>query len=253
MVTQEAQQVIERLTGRGERSMTTFWIIAGVMALLAVVLLLVPILIKSKDTTVTFPKPWLIGLLVVALPALAILTYKTLGNPQAIEHPSPPPSMQMPAGHPAADVMNMDLSQLADKLAMKLKSQPDNAEGWALLARTYVQLKRHADAVAAFEKSASLLSKDPSLMADYADALAISQGGKFDEKAESLVDKALALDPAHIKALMLKATIEFNRKNYPVAIKSWEKLLTVQGLDAETTKEAQGSIEESRRLMSAGK
>ncbi len=232
--------------------MTTFWIIAALMAMLAVALMLVPIL-KSKDITVTFPKPWLIGLLVVALPALAILTYKMLGNPQAIEHPSAPASMQMPAGHPSADVMNMDLSQLAEKLAMKLKNQPDNAEGWALLARTYVQLKRHADAVAAFEKSASLLSKDPSLMADYADALAMSQGGKFDEKAESLVDKALALDPAHAKALMLKATIEFNRKNYPAAIKNWEKLLTVQGLNAETTKEAQGSIKESRRLLSAGK
>jgi cytochrome c-type biogenesis protein CcmH len=90
-------------------------------------------------------------------------------------------------------------------------------------------------------------------MADYADALAMSQGGKFDGKAEALVDKALVLDPMHVKALMLKATIEFNRKNYPAAIKNWEKLLTVQGLDAETTKEAQGSIEESRRMMSVGK
>jgi cytochrome c-type biogenesis protein CcmH len=232
--------------------MTIFWIIAGVMVFLAMALLLVP-LIKSKGTAIALPKPWLIGVLVVAVPALAILTYKLLGNPQAIEHPSAPPSMQMPAGHPSADVMNMDLSQLAEKLAMKLKNQPDNADGWALLARTYVQLKRHADAVAAFEKSASLLPKDPHLMADYADALAMSQGGKFDEKSEGLVDKALALDPAHAKALMLKATIEFNRKNYPAAIKHWEKLLSVQGLDAETTKQAQGSIEESRRLMAAGK
>jgi cytochrome c-type biogenesis protein CcmH len=252
IVTQEAKPAIERLAGRGERSMTTFWIIAGVMALLAMALLLAPML-KSKGPAVTLPKPWLIGLLVVALPALAFLTYNILGNPQAIEHPSSPPSMQMPAGHPSAEVMNMDLSQLADKLAMKLKNQPDNAEGWALLARTYVQLKRHNDAVAAFEKSASLLPKDPHLMADYADALAMSQGGKFDGKAESLVDKALVLDPMHVKALMLKATIEFNRKNYTAAIKNWEKLLTVPGLDAETTKEARGSIEESQRLMSAGK
>jgi cytochrome c-type biogenesis protein CcmH len=232
--------------------MTTFWIIAGVMTLLAVALLLVP-LFKSRGAAMTLPKPWLIGLVVVALPALAVLIYKALGNPQAIEHPSAPPPMQMPADHPSANVMNMDLGQLAEKLAMKLKSQPDNADGWALLARTYVQLKRYSDAVPAFEKSASLLPKDPHLMADYADALAMSQGGKFDEKSESLIDKALALDPLHVKALMLKATLEFNRKNYPAAIKNWEKLLTVQGLDAETTKEARGSIEESQRLMSAGK
>lgn len=232
--------------------MTTFWIIVGAMTLLAMALLLAPLL-KSKGSALTLLQPWLVGLLVVALPVLAFLTYKMLGNPQAIEHLSSPPSTQMPAGHPPADLMNMDLSQLAGKLATKLKNQPDNADGWALLARTYVQLKRHTDAVAAFENAAPLLPKDPQLMADYADALAMSQGGKFDEKAESLVDKALALDPAHAKALMLKATIEFNRKNYPAAIKNWEKLLAVHGLDAETAKEAQGSIAESRRLISVGK
>jgi len=77
--------------------------------------------------------------------------------------------------------------------------------------------------------------------------------GGFDKKSESLVDQALAVDPNHVKALMLKATINFNRKDYQQAIANWEKLLAVPGLDAERTKEARGSIEEARRMMSAGK
>jgi len=51
--------------------------------------------------------------------------------------------------------MNMDLSKLADRLAEKLKDNPNNADGWALLARTYVELKRHKDAVPAFEKASA--------------------------------------------------------------------------------------------------
>jgi cytochrome c-type biogenesis protein CcmH len=149
--------------------------------------------------------------------------------------------------------MNMDLGKLADKLAEKLKANPENAEGWALLARTYVELKRHKESLPAFEKASALIPKDPNLMADYADALAVSNSNQLDKKAEDLVDQALAINPMHVKALMLKATIEFNRKNYQQAIVNWEKLLTVSGLDAETTKQVRGNIEEARRMMSLAK
>ena len=57
----------------------------------------------------------------------------------------------------------------------------------------------------------------------------------------------------HIKALMLKATIEFDRKNYQQAITIMEKLLTVPGLDAGITKGVRESIEEARRMIDTGK
>jgi cytochrome c-type biogenesis protein CcmH/NrfG len=81
----------------------------------------------------------------------------------------------------------------------------------------------------------------------------MSNDGKFDSKSVELVDRALALSPSHPKALMLKATIEFNSQRYGEAIKSWEKLLMVSGLDATTQKETRGSIVEARRLMAASK
>jgi cytochrome c-type biogenesis protein CcmH len=227
-----------------------FWILVGVMSVLALAFVLVPIVKPGIGR-----KPLLIAGLAIGVPLIAVLAYQKLGTPTAATQPAmpvPPPGA-MPPGHPANAMMNMDLGQLADKLAEKLKANPENADGWALLARTYVQVKRYKEAVPAFEKAAALLPKDPHLMADYADALAMNSDGKFDAKSEALVDKALALDPVHVKALMLKATMEFNRKNYSKAIESWEKILTVPGLDAESTKEARGSIEEARRMINAGK
>jgi cytochrome c-type biogenesis protein CcmH len=226
-----------------------FWILIGLMTILALAFVLLPIFKPEMGR-----KPLLIVGLVVGLPLLAVLGYQKLGAPKAATQSA---SMGMgPAGlptdHPSAKVMNMDLGQLADKLAEKLKASPDNPDGWALLARTYVEVKRYKDALPAFEKASAMLPKDPNLLADYADTLAMNNGG-FDAKSEALVDQALALDPGHVKALMLKATISFNRKEYPKAIAAWEKILTVPGLDAERTKEARGSIQEARRLMSAGK
>lgn len=228
-----------------------FWILVAVMSALALAFVLLPIIKPGVGR-----KPLLIIALVVGVPLAAVVGYQKLGTPTAATAPAMPmPPMQagaMPGGHPDKKVMNMDLGQLADRLAAKLKSNPDNPEGWALLARTYVEVKRYKESIPAFEKASTLIPKDPQLLADYADALAMSHGG-FDKQSEALVDQALAIDPGHVKALMLKATVSFNRKDYQAAIKAWEKILTTPGLDAERTKQARGSIDEARRLMSAGK
>jgi cytochrome c-type biogenesis protein CcmH len=237
-----------------------FWILVGVMSIVAVSFVVLPIVKPNVGK-----KPIFIASLAVLVPLIAIFLYQKNGSPSVSNELAMPqtaiPSVMpgnmngaMPSDHPTvgAGVMNMDLDKLADKLAEKLKANPDNSEGWALLARTYVELKKHKESLPAFEHAASLLPKDPSLMADYADALAMSNQGKFANKSEELVDQALKLDPMHVKALMLKATIAFNRKDYVVAIDNWKKLLTVQGLDAETTKQATGSIEEAQHMMKTG-
>ena len=193
--------------------------------------------------------PLLLGWLVAALPLMAVSFYPGTATL------SSRPVMLMPAvrtgGMPApkAAVMQMDLGKLAEQLAAKLQANPANGDGWALLARTYVELKRHADAVPAFDKAVALLPRDSHLLADYADALAISQGGHFDKKCVSLLEQALQLDPMNVKALMLKASKAFNEKDYPAAIASWEKILTAPNLTAEAKMEATGSIAEARRLM----
>jgi len=228
-----------------------FWILVGLMSLLALAFVVIPVVKPG-----TKRKPLLIIGLVTCLPIAAVLVYQQLGTPTAATQPAtqmPPMPAGMPEGHPSTNTMNMDLGKLADKLAEKLKANPENAEGWALLARTYVALKRPEESLAAFEKASAMTFRDPSLMVDYADALAMSNNNQFDKKAEDLIDQALAIDPMHVKALMLKATMEFNRNNYQQAIASWEKLLTVSGLDAEIAKQARGNIEEARRMIDTGK
>ena len=225
-----------------------FWILVGLMSLLALAFVVIPVVKPG-----TKRKPLLIAGLVICLPITAVFVYQQLGTPTAATQPAMQIPAGMPEGHPSTNAMNMDLGKLADKLAEKLKANPESAEGWALLARTYVALNRPAESLAAFEKALALAPKDPNLMADYADVSAMNNNNQFDKKAEDLVDQALTIDPMHVKALMLKATIEFDRKNYQQAIANWEKLLTVSGLDAETTKQVRGNIEEAHRMIDTGK
>jgi len=229
--------------------MMLFWSIAAAMALLALAFLLVPVLRPRAEAgfTASKPRPWLALALALVLPLAAFLIYQQQGSPLAILHAGMP-QMQAGADHPTD---NREINQIADQLAAKLEAKPDNAEGWILLAHTYVALKRPADALAALEKATARLPDNPDLLADYADVLAISNDSKLEGKPEALIDKALALNPLHAKALALKGTLEFDRQNYAAAIAAWEKMLTAPELDAELATTMRANIEEARRLLSA--
>jgi cytochrome c-type biogenesis protein CcmH len=67
-----------------------------------------------------------------------------------------------------------EISVMTEKLATRLKNKPDDAQGWAMLARSYGVLGKHPEALVAYEKALALLPKDPVLLADYAEALALA-------------------------------------------------------------------------------
>jgi cytochrome c-type biogenesis protein CcmH len=67
-----------------------------------------------------------------------------------------------------------DISVMAEKLATRLKSQPGDAQGWALLARSHSVLGKPLEAVKAYEKAIALIPNDAVLMADYAEAVKLA-------------------------------------------------------------------------------
>jgi len=106
------------------------------------------------------------------------------------------------------------ITAMVDGLASKLKADPGNAEGWAMLARTYATLSRFEEATAAYRKALALRTDDAQLHADFADALAVTQGRKLQGEPAELVAKALKLDPNNFKALSLSGTIAFEKQDY---------------------------------------
>jgi cytochrome c-type biogenesis protein CcmH len=188
------------------------------------------------------------------VPILAGLIYWKAGSPDAVSVSTPATTMP-PAGmgstQPMGEAHEMgDLGAMAQKLAAKLEKSPENADGWALLAHTYVELKQHKDAVSAFEKAVNLISNDPQLFADYADALAVTNNSKFDAKSIELVDQALKIDPNHPKALLLAGTIAFNQADYTKAIGMWERLQPlISKEDTTLMKHVAGNIAEAKALI----
>jgi cytochrome c-type biogenesis protein CcmH len=117
-----------------------------------------------------------------------------------------------------------------------------------MLARSYYVMQRIPEAVAAYAKAVEMTKDNADLYADYADALAMSQGRNLEGKPLELVNQALKLDPAHPKALAMAGTEAFYRKDYPAAIAFWEKLLPLLPAESEMAKSIEGGIAEARDL-----
>lgn len=141
-----------------------------------------------------------------------------------------------------------DIASLLGPLEAKLKQNPNDGNGWALLARSYVEIGQHASSFDSFDNAIKLIQNEPQLLADYADAIAVVNGHKFNGKSDALIQKVLSLDPNHEKGLLLAGTSAFNHRDYKNAIVHWRHLLALLPTDSTLTAEVIASIAEANRL-----
>lgn len=149
------------------------------------------------------------------------------------------------AAHPTD---NAQISAMVDKLAERLKAQPNDADGWSMLGRTYSVLGRHEDALKAYQKAMNLRKDDATLVADYADSLAVNNNRTLDGEPMKYVERALKLDPLNLKALFLAGTHAFDKKDYAGAVKFWEKAAKSAPPENAFVQQIQPALAEARQL-----
>ncbi|HEY6241712.1 MAG TPA: c-type cytochrome biogenesis protein CcmI [Burkholderiales bacterium] len=177
----------------------------------------------------------------LAVPICALAIYLTVGSPRAV---TPQPAEEAnPHG-----VSAQQFEVMASRLAARLKDNPGDPEGWAMLGRSYAVLGRFAEAREAYAKAAALAPRDAQLLADYADALAMAQGKTLRGEPEKVILRALAIDPNNVKALLLAGTAAFNRNDPSAAIRYWERVLELLPAESDMIQRVQASIAEARSL-----
>jgi len=140
------------------------------------------------------------------------------------------------------------IGSMIDKLAAKLKANPQDATGWAMLARSYGALGRSTGAVDAYAIAEKLSPNDAGLLVDYADALAVKNDRKLVGEPMKLIERALKLDPVNVKGLAMAGTDAFERKDYRNAIKLWDSMIEAGGGDNMFAKQIQPRLVEARQL-----
>lgn len=176
------------------------------------------------------PSPLLAALLLAVLPSAAILLYLHLGNPVALWRADDLPA----ASGSEHQLSGAQVEGMVNQLAQRLREAPGDAQGWAMLARSYSVLERHADAAAAYARAVELAPDVAALRSDYADVLATLNGGVLDDAPMAQVRQALALDPDDPKGLALAASAAAARGDKAAAIGHWEHLYRLLPADSQT-------------------
>jgi cytochrome c-type biogenesis protein CcmH len=181
---------------------------------------------------------------------VVVAGYAWLGTPAGVDTVGTP-SRTVASGDGQASPHALSPEQIEsmiDRLAARLKDNPDDVEGWVMLARSQAVSGRHAESVPAFRKAVALRGDDPTLLADFADALAVAQGGRIEGEALTVIEHALKIDPDNVKALALAGTAAFDRKDYAGAIRHWERLVARAPADNPLVERMKDGLDEARRL-----
>jgi len=177
--------------------------------------------------------PWAAG---VAIPLLAVGVYFVVGSPRMIERE---------AEHM---VTAKQVEAMVARLAARLRENPNDIDGWRLLGRSYSALQRFPEAADAYARAATMAPRDPQLLADFADALAMARGQSLQGEPEKLVLRALEIDPKNLKALALAGTAAFERKDFQRAADTWKRMLDVVPAGGEDARAIQANIDEALAL-----
>ncbi len=176
----------------------------------------------------------------LGVPICALAVYVAVGNPRSLA----PHADEGAAPH---GLSAQQFEALVSRLAARLKDNPEDAEGWMMLGRSYAILGRFPDAARAYSNAAARKPRDAQLLADYADALAMAQG-RLQGEPEKIIARALAIDPQNVKALLLAGTAAFNRNDYAGAARHWERVLDAVPGESEMAQRLRASITEARTL-----
>lgn len=213
------------------------------------------------------PSRRLLAGLAVLVVGVAVVGYAFTGKPSmtglAAASKPPPVEAAALAADPSAsasagangDPRQSGLQQIAamvDSLAARMKDRPDDGEGWTMLARSYTVLGRFDEAVPAYAKASALQPANAGLLADYADAVAAQKGSVGNLESLALIDRALAADPKHPKALALAGTAAYDRGDFAGAVARWQKIADALPAGSELLVQVQASIAEARERMGGG-
>lgn len=147
--------------------------------------------------------------------------YAWLGSPSL---PDMPYASRHSASAMAKNGQHTDIKDAAAKLRAKLQTDPKNAEGWLLYARTESMLGNWGTARDAYNRAMALGQNGPSVLAGYGEMLVLSQQGIVPPAAVNVFDQVLKVDPKNPVARYYTALADGQSGQVKKAIAGWMSL-----------------------------
>jgi cytochrome c-type biogenesis protein CcmH len=165
---------------------------------------------------------WLVaaGVLAIAVPAVAGGLYWLNNSTMA----SGLARMSIGDGPPPVANVPPMVMAMVGRLEERLRENPNDADGWARLGRSYMVLERRGDALAAYKKAYELTPGNPQVIAEYAWLVFNAHPDKPSGLAHDLYAQLNKLEPENPDALWFLGLARYQEKDVRGALQYWERL-----------------------------
>ncbi|MBK5931337.1 c-type cytochrome biogenesis protein CcmI [Halochromatium salexigens] len=201
----------------------------------------------SDHRTRRLPGPAVTALsLLLAIPVLAWAVYGLIGNQALI-----PQLEQVAASGGAGQARGQNelppLDELVARLEQRLEQQPDDAEGWMMLGRTYFATGDRERAQSALARAYELDPNDALIVMAYAESIATNNDNQLEGRPAELISEALELEPDNPTARWLAGMVAFQRGQFRSAATTWRNLLEKMEPESEDAAELRTLISEAEQ------
>lgn len=141
------------------------------------------------------------------------------------------------------------MEEMVGRLERAVKAQPESAEAWYFLAKTYMNRERPADAATAFEQVVKLAGRQPELLGQWAQALYFAGDRQWSKQLQQLTDEALHGDPHEVTSLGLLGIAAYEEERFAEAIGFWGQLVATLPAEDPSRDAIQGGIARAREQL----
>ena len=184
---------------------------------------------------------WVVWLLAVAIPISSFGLYFQLGEYGVIKNPA---LAQVPVDTRAQNQLtDLSVEEIEELIKQRLRNNPEDAEGWFVLGKTYMARQKFDKAITAYQRTYDLVGEEPGVMFSLADALAMQNDGAMQGEPEQLVKRGLEISPQDPTGLWLAGLAAEQRQDYKGAHALWSQLMPLIQNDPESSTEVRELIQ----------
>ena len=185
--------------------------------------------LAQARTSILTPRTVFISLLV---PALSLLIYLGIGNPQRPDQPFAKRSAEIAAAKAGVNENQNAAAMALREATIATEKTPQNVEAWLVLAQAAANVNDSETEIRALRTAIDITKGDIAITSMLAEALSRAADGQVTIPARALIKTVLETDPAEPRALFLAGLAAFQDGDYAIAIGQWQSLLAVSNPDA---------------------
>ena len=174
------------------------------------------------------------AVLALGVPLVALAIYLQEGSPGLPDRPI--------AARLAAPADTLPVEALVVRIERRLKAQPDDLQGWELIAPTYLRLGRYDDAAGAWTRAMILDGATAERLAARGEARVLAAEGRVTAGARADFEKAVALDAVEPRAQYFLGLADYDDGRRDAALGRWKALLAEAPEDAAWTAAVEARI-----------